>query len=629
MSADPQAANDTVLSRTPASQRPLARRETVRTPGGARGVRPPRSRPWDAISWWYSALIVVPLLIVTASVVLRSAEGEKRARVLVMDEYTGAVLPNANVSLGAATGTTDSMGLVRLARSGEAMPLSASMAGYTAANADVTGSGDGMIRVVLRPAYVDGTLRDEVSGQPISGAKVSVASTGQATSTAEDGSFRLEGVAPGSVVSIDAGDHGVVEQTVGQQTAMTVSMRKTIVVGQILATGGTPLEGAVVHAGTVTAVTDAEGRYRLTGAGDAAEVLVSASGYGDVTAPIAADRVVNATLEQTVIRALYANQFTLSDPVKVASLIEQIDTTAANALVVDVKQDSIYYDSQVPFFRQIDDDFDGMIAPLYDPAELLAQLREHDIYTIARMVVFKDPIVAEARPDLAVGDDVTGGSWRDYNDAAWVNAFNEELWDANIELALELGGLGFDEVQYDYVRFPSDGDLTTANFGPDYSQGAREGAITGFFERSSERIRPTGVKLAADLFAMIALQDNDQGIGQRLVQIAPLVDYICLMIYPSHYVEGNIDSADGHPNNFPYETVLETLQRGEELIPGTAAKQRPWLQDFSQADETRREYTADDVAAQIRATEEFGASGWLLWNAANVYSVEAFPDSST
>ena|GEM_PF-197750 len=621
MSADSQVATETIVTRRAPADRRNARRAGAR----ARVAPQSRTRPWNAVSWWYSLLVLAPILVLAAAAALRGAEGESRAIVFVVDEYTGNALPNASVSLGAVTGTTDDTGQVRLARSGEAMALSASMAGYTVANAQVPGSDDGAIRVALRPAYVDGMLVDEGSGQAIAGATVTLKGTGQTTSSAADGSFRVEGVPRGAILSIDAGDHGIVEQQVGEQTAMTVTMRKTVVVGQVLATGGEPLEGAVVHAGPVTAVTDAEGRYRLTGAEDASEVLVSASGYGDVTAPIAADRIVNATLEQTTIRALYANQFTLADPAEVDRLIEQIDTTAANALVVDVKQDTIFYDTQVPFFR----DIEGMVSPLYDPAELLATLRAHDIYTIARMVVFKDPIVAEARPDLAVGDDVTGGSWRDYNDAAWVNAFYEELWDANIELALELGGLGFDEVQYDYVRFPSDGDLTTANFGPDYSQAAREGAITGFFERSSERIRPTGVKLAADLFAMIALQDNDQGIGQRLVQIAPLVDYICLMIYPSHYVEGNINAADGHPNNFPYETVLETLERGEELIPGTAQKQRPWLQDFSQEDETRRAYTTEDVAAQIRATEEFGASGWLLWNAANEYSVDAFPDPAS
>jgi hypothetical protein len=575
------------------------------------------------VSWWYSLLFFVPLFIVMSMWIVGRAQGAELISMRVADQFTGEPLAGVRLASGSAELITDSDGHVRfpLPKDGP-LRVVASAPGYVLGDTRGEQDGKGSFLVGLRPTFVTGVLTDGESGIPIAGANISVAGEETAalkTTSSDDGTFRLEGVPADGRLRVDAGDYGVVEKPLGEQLRFEIAMMRSVVTGHVVNASGDPVAGAVVRAGEAVAIAGDDGAFRLTGVQDASELTVSATGFGDITALIPGDRVLNVTLEQAMIKAAYANQFSLADPAEVDRLIELIDTTELNALVVDIKQDTIYYDTEVPFFR----DLEGVVVPLYDPTELLASLQERGIYTIARLVVFKDPLVAERRPDLAVKDEVTGGTWRDFNDAAWVNAFHTELWDANIELALEAGALGFDEVQYDYVRFPSDGDLTRADFGPDYSQEARERVITGFIQRSSERIRPTGLKLSADLFAMIALQDNDQGIGQRLKQIVPLVDYVSLMIYPSHYIEGNISTADGHPNDFPYETVLETLQLAERLVPGSASKHRPWLQDFSYPIEGLRDYTTEDVALQIQAAEDFGASGWLLWNPANEYSVEA------
>jgi hypothetical protein len=252
----------------------------------------------------------------------------------------------------------------------------------------------------------------------------------------------------------------------------------------------------------------------------------------------------------------------------------------------------------------------------------LAELDEHGIYSIARMVVFKDPIVAEGRPDLAVRDEVTGGLWLDMNGTPWVNAFNQELWEANADLGAELGQLGFDEVQYDYIRFPSDGDLRTADFGNDYSEESRRAAITGAVALGSEKVRAAGAAFSIDLFPIIALLGDDQGIGQTLQDLTPLADYVSLMIYPSHFEEGNIP-VDGHPNDFPAETVTYTLERSQQWVPGTMKKMRPWLQDFTYPLEGYSEYGPAEVRAQIEAAGAQGVSGWLLWNAAGEFQVSA------
>ena len=265
-----------------------------------------------------------------------------------------------------------------------------------------------------------------------------------------------------------------------------------------------------------------------------------------------------------------------------------------------------------------------MVVPLYDPVAVVDRLHDEEIYAIARLVVFQDPLVAEHYPEYAVRDENTSDSWRDPNGVAWVNAFHEPLWDANIDLALEAIGMGFDEIQYDYVRFPSDGGLTVADFGPDYSQGAREGAITGFVERSAEAIGPTGAKLALDLFGIIGLFDDDQGIGQRPAKLAPPVDYVCFMIYPSHFGDdGIIRSTPGHPNDYPGETITESLERAAEIAPGSVDKFWPWLQDFTQSLDGFTEYGPAEVREQIDAVEAFRGNGWMLWNPNNEPSIAA------
>jgi hypothetical protein len=262
------------------------------------------------------------------------------------------------------------------------------------------------------------------------------------------------------------------------------------------------------------------------------------------------------------------------------------------------------------------------VTPVYDVEELIAELDAHGIYAIARMVVFKDPVVAEGRPDLAVRDEVTGGLWRDMNGAAWVNAFNQELWQANADLGAELARLGFDEVQYDYIRFPSDGDLRTADFGVDYTEANRRAAITGAVALGAQEVRAAGARFAIDLFPIIALFGDDQGIGQTLQDLVPLADYVCLMIYPSHYELGNIP-VDGHPNDFPAETVTYSLETSQQWAPASMAKMRPWLQDFTYPLEGYSAYDAADVRAQIDAAEAAGATGWMLWNAAGEFQAGA------
>jgi hypothetical protein len=495
--------------------------------------------------------------------------------------------------------------------------------GYEAITTTLSRGGPPDWQVALRPNVLRGRLVDAESSAGISGAAVVVIGpddTQQSTATDADGRFAFNSVPEDATIQFSSSDHGVAEEPVGERTEINLTMRPSFVSGIVTDATGAPIAGAHIAAanGSAESATAADGTFRLTGGTDVAEVLISAPGYADKNLTVDSSRKVAAALDAEMINAVYANLGVLTVPERWNRLIEIADTTEINAIVIDVKQDTIYYDTQVPFYRNID----GMITPIFDPKDLLAELHAHGIYAIARMVVFKDPLVAAGRPDLAVRDEVSGGPWLDMNGTPWVNAFNQELWEANADLGAELAQLGFDEVQYDYIRFPSDGDLRTADVGNDYSQENRRAAITGAVALGSEKVRSAGAVFAIDLFPIIALLGDDQGIGQTLQDLTPLADYVCLMIYPSHFEEGNIP-VDGHPNDFPAETVTYTLERSQQWVPGTMKKMRPWLQDFTYPLEGYSEYGPAEVRAQIDAAEAMGVSGWLLWNAAGEFQVSA------
>jgi hypothetical protein len=313
-------------------------------------------------------------------------------------------------------------------------------------------------------------------------------------------------------------------------------------------------------------------------------------------------------------RAVYLNP-TMDDGYDLDRLLGLIDRTELNALVIDVKEQGVYVDTEVDLFREA-----GTVVPYYDVAAVLDALHAHDVYAIARQVVFKDTPLAEARPDLAVADATTGGPWHDMNGVAWVNPFSEEVRAANIDLAVELVGRGFDEIQFDYVRFPTDGDLGAMDFGRDVTEAVQIDTISDFLGEAGANLATAGAKVGADVFGFTLIVD-DIGIGQNVRRLAEVIDYICPMVYPSHFPDGSI-AVDGQPNDFPYQTIAISLGAGEEKVAGLRGKLRPWLQDFTLPGMS--DYGSAEVRAQIDAAEANGAAGWMVWNAASVYHEDAF-----
>jgi hypothetical protein len=400
----------------------------------------------------------------------------------------------------------------------------------------------------------------------------------------------------------------------------------TAIAGAVMDASGNPIRGARISDGKELLVTGADGLFSFDpGQLDSSvELRFSASGYHDRVLPLAdLETSQDIVLDLQPINALYLNPNQSGSDDEVQRIIDIINTTEANAVVIDIKEEIIYYDSQVSLFVDA-----GTVRPIMDLLRVIQKFRDNDIYTIARLVVFKDGLVAQANPDMAVLNNTTGDLWRDDNGVAWVNPMVHELWRANADLAVEAAGYGFDEIQYDYVRFPTDGDFSTMDFELENTQANREKSIEGFLALSREQLLPTGVKQSADVFGYTLIVDDDLGIGQNFAQVAEYVDYISPMIYPSHWPDGALGL--DRPNDHPYETVEISMQAAGEKLGGDMLKVRPWLQDFSFFD--MMTYGDDEVRAQIEATEASGASGWMLWDPNNTYhpgGIDADPAAAT
>jgi hypothetical protein len=312
------------------------------------------------------------------------------------------------------------------------------------------------------------------------------------------------------------------------------------------------------------------------------------------------------------VRAIYMNPLFI-DESRLQGLLDLIDTTELNALVIDVKEDGIYVPTKVGLFVDA-----GEVDPsVLDTPALLAALRERGIYAIARVVTFRDAYIARERPDLAVMDALTGQPWQSYDGLTWLNPLKEELWAAYQEFAVELVNIGFDEIQFDYIRFPSDGDMTTLDVGVPLDEPLRASTIATFLGSCRDVIAPLGASTAADIFGYTLLVD-DIGIGQNVALLAEQADVLCPMVYPSHYPDYSI-LVPGTPNDYPYEVVAISMTEGAKRTD--PANLRPWLQDFSLAGMS--DYGPAQVRAQIDAAIATGAGGWMLWAADSVFTATA------
>jgi hypothetical protein len=379
----------------------------------------------------------------------------------------------------------------------------------------------------------------------------------------------------------------------------------------------TPLTGAAVVADGVEVRTDAEGAFRLERVSPSTVLLVKMPGYEKQAVPPIKAGALEIALKPQTIRAAYLTYYGVGDKGIRGRVLDLIQRTELNAVVIDVKGDRgwVLYRTEVPLALAA-----GAQGPatLRDFDALMADLKARGIYTIARIVTFKDNILAHHRPDLAIIDTRTGKPWIDNEKLAWTDPFQEAVWDYNIAVAKEAVRRGFDEVQFDYVRFPTDGRLAAARYSKPNTTENRLPAITGFLARARKELGPTGAFVAADLFGYTAFNENDTDIGQRIEELAPHLDYICPMVYPSGYHRGI--PGFRNPVQHPYEVVHESVRLIRKRSTHAAVAVRPWLQDFRDYAFDRRIFGVSEVRAQIKAAVEAGAAGFMLWNPRNDYT---------
>ena len=305
-------------------------------------------------------------------------------------------------------------------------------------------------------------------------------------------------------------------------------------------------------------------------------------------------------------------------------LTELVENSLLNAMVIDIKNDAgeVTYQMGLPLSQEIG----AEVRYVSDLPEMIRQLKEKGIYLIARIVAFKDPILAEKKPEYAVKN-ADGSVFHDNNGLAWVNPYNEEVWNYLIDLSKQAAELGFDEIQYDYIRFSTAKGIAEADFGAESEGKTKQDAITGFLTRAYETLAPMGVYVSADVFGTIICNESDgRLIGQDYVEMAKHCDYICPMVYPSHYVNDayGIDVPDAKP----YELIYAAMADGEAKLAAAReadasvhlAKQRPWLQAFTATwVKGHITYRGAQLADQIRGAADAGVQEWLLWNASNNY----------
>lgn len=343
------------------------------------------------------------------------------------------------------------------------------------------------------------------------------------------------------------------------------------------------------------------------------------------------------------VKGIYMTSCVASTPSLRNNIIRLIDETELNTVVIDIKT----FDGYISFMPQ-DPELKKAVGGCYvkDMKELLETLHKHNIYVAGRVASFQDQLQVKNHPELAVKKaSATSTIWRDYKGIPWIDASARLQWDYLVAMAKEAHAIGFDEINFDYIRFPADGNMKDISY-PISGLRKKSDVMRDFYAYLHEKLSPLGITISADIFGMTTTNTDDLNIGQILENALPYFDYIAPMVYPSHYPDGFMGFAD--PNKHVYEVVQYSMKAAvtrtlatttKVVLPDTRigtstlyakpaydiSKLRPWLQDNNYP----VPYTAEMVRAQIQATYDTGLDSWMLWSAGNRYTRAALETATT
>jgi hypothetical protein len=643
----------------------------------------------------------------------------------VTDAYTGAPIAGATISLGESQLTTSDQGRFEAATWTKEDALEVAAPGYDPVTIPLAELPEAQqptppavtVKTTLRPNTLAGTLTDEYTGAPLSGASVSVAGGAPSATSGADGSFTLSGVPERFAVEVAAPGYEPLRQDVERSTLFDASLRPNVLSGTLIDEyTGAPIAGATVSFGEARATSGADGSFRIEGAPERGTLRAEAEGYAGVSAELnrelsfeaslrpdqlrgtvvsAADNspithftvLARSSLEKPAemlvrVRGDAGGAFVLDDmpergfiqvlapgyklasaeivdgkvdaafalePFQMKGLyitagiasagyveeyLDVIERTELNTLVIDLKSDMrddlglVYYDTQVPLAREL-----GISADYVDMQAVVDAAKQRGIYTVARIQLFAhDNALADARPEWAIQDVTTGEFYSDFPGPGirytWLDPTNRNVWKYNIDLGVEAALMGFDEINYDYVRFPDNpaSDYDDFRFSepvhPINNPDGMYNAILGFMEEAHAAVNAAGAFMSVDVFGRVVIKPS-LPIAQDIERMADHADFVMPMIYPSlwwgGYAEIDVPVAE------PYRTIKAALLDGMPKYENKHAKMRPWLQDHTDPwAPVVVDYGPAEVRAQIDATRDVDPSmGWILYNSANVYTEEA------
>jgi hypothetical protein len=377
-----------------------------------------------------------------------------------------------------------------------------------------------------------------------------------------------------------------------------------------------PVAGALVTTDKAITRTDSSGSFRIDSRG--ATVGVRAYGYWRNGLPLEAGvEPIEIELQPISPHAVHLPLSGIDDPVMRESLVGLHAANKINTLVIEVKD--AHGTVAVPQLDVEDEARERAGETTMHLEQLVQALHSNGIYAIARIAVFKDDVLATRHPELALnGPDAH--PVREVDGMAWVDPNNQTVWEYNIAAAVEAARLGFDEIQFDCVRFPA---LSGTALAMGESSADRRRAVQGFLAAAKQALQPYNVFVAADIFGYASWDPGDTNVGQKLEDVAAEVDYICLMLYPSAFKTGL--PGWRMPLDHPDKIVELSLRRAEQRTALSPVRFRPWLQAFPDFRFDGRPFKRQEILAQTRAAEAFGADGWMLWNSQSAYAAEDLP----
>lgn len=318
-------------------------------------------------------------------------------------------------------------------------------------------------------------------------------------------------------------------------------------------------------------------------------------------------------------KALYVSFWAAGSSKYMNRIYDLAKNTEINAVILDIKNvyGKLIYKTDVDLAKKIGAHDERTIK---DIKAFIQRLKAHGLYVIGRVAVFKDETLAKRREGFALKD-ANGTIWRNNEKLAWVDPFETKVHDYVAQVAADAASKGFDEINFDYVRFPLKKNLA---YQKKLNQKNRVQAISDFLETANKALKPYNVYTSVDTYGYVCWNDNDTNIGHTIESLSKYADYIAPMLYPSGFGVGILGYKD--PTDHPYEIINASINEALTKSNISASRFRPWLQSFKDYGFDRKFFRSKEVSAQIKGAEHAACSGWMLWNPSSRFSSRGLQD---